>query len=270
MLRKRSDKPKNVFESKKDGKNYSLIAGDAIVYMDMLKSNWFDVIITSPPYNVGKDYGNYWNDSMPQADYEVFALNWIRQTKRVLANDGSFFLVTGGIPSRPRMPLEYIDRAIMCGYAVQNIIIWVKAISVKGTNYGHIQPINSDRYLSNAYELIIHFTKMGDVKIDRLSIGVKYTDKSNVNRFRGEDKRCRGNVWFIPYKTRNKQAAHPAEFPSKLAEMCVRLHGKKKTKRILDPFVGVGNTMKAALKLKKAFVGIDINPQYIDVCRNLL
>ena len=258
------------FEKTIDDAHYMLIAGDSTYVMDKLKSNRFDVIVTSPPYNVGKDYGEYWNDSMPQTDYEVFALRWIRQTTRILKDNGSLFIVVGGTPSRPRIPMEYIDRAVMCGYWLQNLIVWVKSISVKGKNYGHIQPINSNTYLSNAYEFVLHLTKSGRVPINRLGIGVKYSDKSNIDRFGGKDRRCRGNTWFVPYETRNKKAAHPSEFPSRLAEMCIRLHGLKKVERILDPFVGVGNTMKAALKLKKSFVGIDINPEYIDISRQLL
>ena len=96
---------------------------------------------------------------------------------------------------------------------------------------------------------ILHLTKRGDVELDRLAIGVAYQDKSNVERWGRKlgvprrDVRCRGNTWFVPYKTiksRDKQRPHPASFPARIPEMCMRLHGLPRIQTVLDPFMGIG------------------------------
>lgn len=68
---------------------------------------------------------------------------------------------------------------------------------------GHFKPIVSDRYLSDLHEYIFHFTKNGNVKLEKLKIGVTYQDKTNIGRWKTatRDRRDRGNVWFIPYPT---------------------------------------------------------------------
>lgn len=127
----------------------------------------------------------------------------------------------------------------------------------------------------NCHEFVFHFTKYGDVKLDRLAIGVEYADKSNIAR-RGhkQDKRCRGNNWFIPYETiqsRDKERPHPATFPSALPEQCIRLHGNISQLTVLDPFVGIGNSAVAALRCGvKRFIGIDVDEGYLETAKQLI
>ena len=97
---------------------------------------------------------------------------------------------------------------------------------------------------NDCHGYIFHLTKSGDVELDRLAIGVEYQDKSNVSRWAGArgDRRCRGNTWFVPYKTiqrRDTERPHPATFPVTIPDMCVRLHGVKRARRVLDPFMGL-------------------------------
>ena len=83
-------------------------------------------------------------------------------------------------------------------------------------------------------------------------MGVAYTDKSNIARWghtNGRDARCRGNTWFIPYKTilsRVKERPHPATFPVALAVNCIRVHGCRPDLVVLEPFVGIGHSALAA------------------------
>ena len=85
------------------------------------------------------------------------------------------------------------------------------------------------------YKENIHFTKKGNVEVDKLSIGVPYQDKSNIGRWNNvkEDNRDRGDMWFIPYETVWGKKMHPAMFPVKLPEMCIKLHGLTKDKLIV-------------------------------------
>jgi site-specific DNA-methyltransferase (adenine-specific) len=134
--------------------------------------------------------------------------------------------------------------------------------------FGHFKPINSKRFLNDCHEHIFHFTKSGQVEIDRLALGVPYQDKSNIARWshnRGSDLRCRGNTWFIPYETiqsREKERPHPATFP--LVEWCIKLHGVSRVKTMLDPFLGIGNSAVAARRCGvKRFIGLEIDDVYL-------
>jgi site-specific DNA-methyltransferase (adenine-specific) len=97
---------------------------------------------------------------------------------------------------------------------------------------------------------------------------VRYQDQSNVSRWRaaGSGVRCRGNTWFIPYDTiqsRDKDRPHPATFPPKLPEMCVRLHGRGRTRVVADPFLGLGSTALACVDLDVSFVGFELDESYL-------
>jgi site-specific DNA-methyltransferase (adenine-specific) len=106
--------------------------------------------------------------------------------------------------------------------------------------------------------------------LDRLAAGVPYKDKSNITR-RGhsQDRRCRGDAWFIPYETvrgRAEKFDHPGTFPVALPEQCILLHGRSNAV-VLDPFMGTGTTLLAAQKLGCQGTGIELDPQYVAVAR---
>jgi site-specific DNA-methyltransferase (adenine-specific) len=133
---------------------------------------------------------------------------------------------------------------------------------------GHYKPINSDRYLNDCHEFVFHFTPAGETRLDRLALGVPYQDQSNVARWRGASGgvRCRGNTWFIPYETiqrRDRDRPHPATFPSRLPEQCLRLHGLSRIELAMDPFVGLGSTAVACARLGVKFVGSDLDETYL-------
>jgi site-specific DNA-methyltransferase (adenine-specific) len=106
------------------------------------------------------------------------------------------------------------------------------------------------------------------VHLDKLAVGISYQDKTNIKRWKAankEDKRDRGNTWFIPYQTiqsRSKQRPHPATFPVNLPDMCIRLHGSAKL--VIDPFIGIGSSAVAAIRLGTSFVGFEVDKEYLD------
>lgn len=246
----------------------NLIHGDCLDIMAGMEPDTFDVAVTSPPYNMGIDYGLY-DDDMEESVY----LLWLRQVSehihRVTTRGASFFLNIGYNPTDPTFPFRVISH-LECPWKVQNVIHWIKAISVDGKgSWGHYKPVNSRRFLNQTHEYVFHLTKTGEVPVDRLALGVPYQDTSNAKRWasaEGKNVRCRGNCWFIPYKTitsRDKDRPHPATFPPLLAEWCIRLH--KGASNVLDPFVGIGSTMLAAEKLGLRGVGIDVDAGYLKV-----
>lgn len=238
-----------------------------------------DVVVTSPPYNIGKKYNQY----IDEHDEDKF-LEWMRivshEIRRVLKEDGSLFLNLGGKPSDPFWPVRVLD-CFRQDFKLQNTILWVKSIAIEEEDFGsdneckegfavgHYKPVNSDKFLNQMSEYVFHLTKDGNVPLDKLSIGVPYQDKSNVARWRKgtNNVRDRGNVWFIPYDTITRSRSHPCVFPLKLPKMCITLHGLRRTKVVMDPFVGTGTTAVASKILGKDFIGFEIDPYYVRLAR---
>lgn len=244
-----------------------------------------DVVVTSPPYNLGIKYGKY-DDTIPRAAYLHWLGEWASVVKHVLRDDGSLFLNIGAKPTDPGVPFQVVAE-MQKHFVLQNTIHWVKSIAIqkdavgdypgiaRNVSIGHYKPINSPRYINDCHEYIFHLTKRGDVELDRLAVGVEYQDKTNVKRWRGarQDKRCRGNTWFVPYKTiRNRDAErpHPATFPVKVPQMCIQLHGVKRARLVLDPFLGLGHTALACVTLGVDFVGFEIDAAYFAEARRAL
>lgn len=261
------------------GKKVLLYLEDCISGMNKhLEAGSIDVVVTSPPYNIGIGYSTH-NDKMTDHDY----LNWMESfaisVKRTLAPAGSFFLNVGSTPKNQWLAWD-VAQVIKRHFILQNVFHWIKSISIgkesmekRGTvtedlTVGHIKPIRSERFLSDTHEYIYHFTKEGNVKLDKLSIGVPYQDKSNIKRWKAAngDRRDRGNVWFIPYDTiqSRSERPHPATFPVKLPEMCIALHGVREDTVVMDPFLGIGSSALAAVRLNVSFVGFEIDPGYIE------
>ena len=239
-----------------------------------------NLCITSPPYNLGIEYGKY-ADDQDRKDYLAWTKKWIKEVHRLLSDDGSLFLNVGAAPSNPMLPHEILFE-VRDLFVLQNTIHWIKSITVetrdgKVISTGHFKPIRSNRYITDCHEYIFHLTKTGNTPIDRLGVGVPYADKSNIKRWShtgGQDKRCRGNTWFIPYHTiqsRDEQRPHPATFPKELAEMCIRLHGEKDGLVMIDPFLGIGSSAIAAVELNvERFIGFEIDSDYLKTARKNL
>ena len=271
----------SVHMSAPNGPTAELYRRDCIEGMrSLLAPESIDVVVTSPPYNLGTGYLTY-DDTVPRDDYLEWTRTWAKEVARVLAPKGSFFLNIGAKPSDPWVPLDvaFVMRGL---FELQNVIHWVKSIAISQSDVGsrapidsdiavgHYKPIRSNRFVNDCHEYIFHFTLSGDVPLDRLAEGVPYQDKSNIARW-GEggegraDLRCRGNTWFIPYETirrRADQRPHPATFPPRLPQMCIQLHGLAKCRRVLDPFLGLGNTAVACAGLGVSFVGFEIDEFY--------
>ncbi len=235
-----------------------------------------DVVVTSPPYNIGVKYATY-DDTLPREKY----LEWIGMVgiavKQSLADGGSFFLNVGNKPKDQWIAWD-VAAVLRRHFVLQNVIHWVKSIAISKSDVGkypniagdiavgHFKPIVSERFLNDCHEYIFHFTKKGEVRLDKLATGIPYQDKTNIGRWKSAmiDRRDRGNTWFIPYETIQSRSArpHPATFPFRLPEMCIKLHGGAKL--VVDPFTGIGSTAVAALLSGSSFVGFDIDKDYLE------
>ena len=259
--------------------DFQLVHGDCVDGMKSLPAESVDLVVTSPPYNLGIKYQSY-NDNLSSEKYLNWSREWAAEVQRVLKPDGSFFLNIGSIPANPWMPHE-LALNLRDLFELQNTIHWIKSITVTPkdrdpVSVGHFKPINSKRFVNDCHEFVFHFTKSGKVPVDRKAVGVPYVHKSNISRWShtgGDDKRCRGNNWFIPYETivsRNKDRPHPATFPVELARKCIDLHGVDPAEMtMLDPFLGIGHAALAAGDRKVAkFIGFEIDSDYLEEAKN--
>jgi site-specific DNA-methyltransferase (adenine-specific) len=268
---------------------FDLRREDCIAGMSRLAEGSIDLVVTSPPYNLGISYGKY-SDRQDRRSYLDWCGEWAAQIRRVLKPNGSFFLNIGAAPSNPMLPHEIV-MTLREFFVLQNTIHWIKSIAIDDhcsrrpagdvrasqreaataiRSFGHFKPINSPRFLNDCHEYVFHFTKSGRVELNRLALGVPYQDKSNIGRWshtRGKDLRCRGNTWFVPYETiqsREKERPHPATFPVQLAESCIKLHGAPRVRSMLDPFLGIGNSAVAAQHCGvQKFLGFEIDDAYL-------
>lgn len=263
----RLQQPCSVLEKSKITQQKAIQA-ECVTAMAAMDPSSVDVVVTSPPYNLCIDYGSY-SDNLP---YETY-LSWFEEImvniKRVLKDNGSLFLNVGSSCKQPWISTDVASQARK-HLTLQNHITWVKSVSIGERTHGHFKPINSKRFLNNTHEDIWHFTKQGTTPLNRLAIGVPYTHAPNITRFSGDNIRCTGNTWHIPYKTIHSQNLHPAGFPIQLPTNCILLHGTDKISLILDPFCGTGTTLLAAQKLNLNALGFDIDQTYVDIAQELL
>jgi site-specific DNA-methyltransferase (adenine-specific) len=252
--------------------------GDCLEVLERLPRGSVDAIVTSPPYNLGLRYRSY-DDTIPRSKYLTWTGEWVRRAAAALAPDGSMFLNVGAKPTDPWTAMD-VAQAVRPHLRLQNTIHWIKSIAIEkaaaGSRarldedlaVGHYKPINSRRFLHDCHEFVFHFTPEGTTPLDRQAIGVRYQDPSNIGRWQvaSSGVRCRGNTWFIPYETiqnREKDRPHPATFPPRLPEMCLRLHGMERVKTVADPFLGLGSTAVACAQLGVSFVGIEMDAGYL-------
>jgi site-specific DNA-methyltransferase (adenine-specific) len=252
--------------------------GDCLELLPTLAAGSIAAVVTSPPYNLGIRYRSY-ADTLPRDRYLRWTGEWVAAVARVLAPEGSLFLNVGAKPTDPWTAID-IAQAARPHLQLQNTLHWVKSVAIdqdaagaasgvtRSLALGHYKPINSSRFVNDCHEFIFHFSPTGRTPLDRLSLGVPYQDQSNITRWRsaGGGLRCRGNAWFLPYDTiqsRDKDRPHPATFPPRLPEYCLRLHGVSRLGTVADPFLGLGSTAVACAAMGLDFVGVELDEDYL-------
>lgn len=218
-----------------------VILGNSEVELKRIDGGSQDLIITSPPY---KDSDGYTEKLMYDVFHECF---------RVQRLNTLFFLNFGHLAQDKFRPFRTCEIAMENGYQLNETITWVK---------NHYRPIQGKRRVNNLTEFIFVLYKGKMPILNRLAIGVEYADKSNVRRFAGgQDLKCAGNVWYIPYETiqSEEEKTHNDRFPLGLPEKCIKICGYP-VKTVIDPFCGSCTTGVVAKRLGKEFIGIEKNP----------
>ncbi len=229
-----------------------LIEGDAIAKMALMEDESVDLIIADPPYNLGKDYGNK-SDNKSHDEYLEFSRSWLSQAKRILSERGSIYVFMG---------FRYISYLydILSHDMGMNFINWIC--------WHYTQGIGKTRGFSPRHDDILLFSKSKKhvFNLDSIRVPQKYYRK--INNMRGANP---GDVWefsHVHYCHENRQA-HPTQKPEGLIERMV-LASSNEGDLVLDPFCGSGTTLRVCQQLNRAAIGIEINPDYIQMTENRL
>ena len=244
--------------------SYKLIHNDRLKLLNKLKNNSVQLIITSPPYNIGKSY----EKKKPFENYLKEQEKTLKECFRVLKKSGSLCWQVGSYFENSELfPLDiYIHQICKkIGFKLRNRIIW---------HFEH--GLHSYRKFSGRYETIMWFTKTDEYYFDFEDIRVpqKYPGKlgykgKNKGKYTGNAKgKNPSDVWIFPnVKSNHKEKTlHPCQFPIELAERLV-LSMSKKGDTVIDPYAGVGTTLIAAIKNKRKAAGSEILKKYINIAK---
>jgi adenine-specific DNA-methyltransferase len=248
--------------------------GDTERFLPTMPDRCVNLVVSSPPYNIGKEYESKLTDE----EYEEFYFRIIEQLRRVLRDDGSVCWQVGSRYVRGEMiPLDYIFYPIFkdAGFTLRNRIIW---------HYEH--GLHASKRFSGRYQTLLWFTKTANYKfhLDDVRIPSKYPGKLH---YKGPKKgKPSGNprgknpadlwalvkqdweaeVWDIPNVKAHHQekTIQPCQFPVELVERCV-LAFTDPHDLVFDPFCGVGSTLLAAAIHDRRSVGTEKDPKYYSI-----
>jgi modification methylase len=212
------------------------------------------LMITSPPYNVGKDY----DEDLDLTEYKKLLKDVFTEVFRVLINGGRVCVNIANIGRKPYIPYHkfIIDIMNEIGFLMRGEIIWNKGAGAGTSTAWGSWKSSSNPTLRDVHEYILIFSKG---KYQR----IKNNKESTISR--DEFLEYTKSIWnFQP--ERAKKVGHPAPFPVELAYRCIQLYSFK-DEIILDPFCGVGATAIAAIKSERHFVIIDNNKKYVSLAK---
>ena len=225
--------------------------------MKEIPDNSLHLMITSPPYNVSKEYDN----DLSLSEYLTLLKNAFSETYRVLINGGRACINVANLGRKPYIPLsDYISKIMIeIGFNMRGEIIWNKAASASpSTAWGSWQSA-SNPTLRDIHEYILIFSK-GDYKRER-SKEEKEIIKDSITKEQFME--WTKSIWTMNAE-RAKKIGHPAPFPEELPFRLIQLFSFE-TDIILDPFMGSGTTAVSALKSNRYFIGYEIDANYINL-----
>ena len=215
-----------------------------------------NLIITSPPYNLGKIY-NLYKDDLTYDDYLEFTENWLRKAYEISADDTRLcinipdFTIVGG--KHLYNSGDTYLKALKAGWNFAFSIIWNKANVHKRTAWGSWLSASSPSLISPC-EIILIFYKNSWKRLEK--------GESDIERREFIDWTLA--YWAFPGQQSKLVGNHPSPFPIELPKRCIKLFSYKDD-IILDPFLGSGSTLIAALETKRKGIGIEIDKDYCKI-----
>jgi adenine-specific DNA-methyltransferase len=239
-----------------------LYCGDSLKLMEKLDQSLVDLTVTSPPYNIGKEY----EDPMPLENYIAWCKDWISQIHRITKDQGAFWLNIGylEIPEKGKaVPISYLLWDKTPFYFIQEVI-WNYGAGVAGRKF--FSPRNEKLlwYVKDQENYVFNLDDIRDKN-------VKYPNQKKNGKLKcnplGKNPT---DVWQIPKVTSGanrsskERMPHPAQFPIALIDRVVKASSNQ-DEIVLDPFLGSGTSAIVALSNKRKFVGFEINEKYCDL-----
>jgi len=218
--------------------------------MDELPDNSIHLMVTSPPYNVGKEY----DENLTLDEYRAFLKRVWSEVKRVLVPGGRLCINIANLGRKPYIPLHtfIVEDMLDLEFLMRGEIIWNKASSGSPSTAWGSWISAKNPTLRDIHEYILVFSKG---MFARENMGRKSTiPKEEFLEFTK-------SVWTFPAEPA-KKVGHPAPFPVELPYRLIQLYTFE-NEVILDPFIGSGQTAIAALKTKRHYVGYDIQEEYV-------
>lgn len=248
---------------KKKATSHELICGDALEALDGIPKSSIDLVFADPPYNIGKEFGPL-TRQLSEDQYVKWCDEWIKKVHNVLAEDGSFYVMS----ATQFMPDIYLIARKM--FHILNSIVWyydssgVQAKKRFGSLY---EPIllcvkNENKYTFNYKDIVVP-ARTGAVR--------RLIDHRKKHPTRYSLTRNPGNVWYFP-RVRFRMPeylGHPSQKPELLLERVI-LTSTNADDIVLDPFAGTFTTNAVALKLGRNSIGIEIEPAYFEMGVNRL
>jgi adenine-specific DNA-methyltransferase len=235
---------------------------DCLTSLQELPVGVFDLTVTSPPYNIGKEY----EQKLLLEEYIAWSKDWISQVFRTTRPSGAFWLNLGYVPFPGRgkaVPLPYLIWQICPFYLIQEIV-WNYGAGVASR---HSFSPRNEKFLWFVKDEMSYTFNLDDVR-DK---DVKYPfQKKNGKLKCNPHGKNPTDVWTFPKVTSGKDRAssertpHPAQFPLAVIERII-LACSRRGDHILEPFLGSGTTAEAALKLGRKVVGFEIRKDYFDI-----
>lgn len=239
-------------------KNYTIEFGDSRSLLKNVPDGSVRMAVTSPPYNIGKPYGKY-SDKVTLEEWTQLITDITHELYRVLTPDGSFFLNLSPIPygsKKEILPLPFIGYTILKneGFYLRNMITWT---------FNNMQ--NCSQRLSGRYENILWGVKNLDNYVFNLDdIRIPYISK-NDKRLEGKKGRNPTDVWYfnrVNNMTKKKRnLSHPTIYPLDMIERII-LMSTNENDTIIDPFLGSGTSLVAALKHNRKAIGFELDESY--------
>ena len=224
--------------------------------MDELPDCSVHLMVTSPPYNVGKDY----DEDLSLEEYLAFLRKVWKEVYRVLVPGGRACVNVANLGRKPYIPLNGLiaKELIELGFLMRGEIIWDKAASSStSTAWGSWQSATNPT-LRDTHEYILVFSK-GSFRRDKMDGRTSTISKDQFLEYTK-------SVWEIPSESARK-VGHPAPFPVELPYRLIQLYTFS-DEIVLDPFMGSGQTALAALKAGRHFVGYEISGEYLELANS--
>lgn len=250
-----------------DRHNVLLYQGDCVELLSLVSEDTFDLTVTSPPYNIGKEY----EAKRDIAEYIDWCATWIAEVYRVASFDGAFWLNLGylSVPNTARaIPIPYLLWDRVPFFLVQEVVWQYGAGVAAKLAYS---PRN-EKFLWYARDQNAVYFDLDAVRDPNIKYPNQFKNGRRKINLAGKNP---GDVWSFPKVTsgRNRSSPertpHPAQFPVAVIERIIK-GGSPPGALVLDPFMGSGTTAEVAMRLDRPVVGIELNADYVAIAAERL